>query len=188
MAAPATLDDLTGAARNGDSDAFAGLVRLTYADTYALAYRLTGNVDDACDVLQDAYLRAFKSIKRFRGEAGFATWMYRVTANCAVTHLARGGRRNDTLDACMTRCDERVVADPAAMAAADDDRVRLVGALRRLSDPLRAVVVLRDIYDWPHELVAAELGISVATAKVRAHRGRKKLREWLFPMAGDPQA
>lgn len=177
------LEELVDAARGGDVDAFADLVRLTHADTYALAYRLTGDADDACDVLQEAYLKAFRSIKRFRGEAGFATWMYRVTANCASSHLSRRHRRrHDPLDLVETWPDETRGADPAAMAAAADDRQRLAEALAGLSGPVRAVVVLRDIYEWPHEQVAAELGITVATAKVRAHRGRKKLRELLFPM------
>ncbi|MHB1487653.1 MAG: RNA polymerase sigma factor [Acidimicrobiales bacterium] len=184
--APRGLEELAEAARGGDGDAFADLVRLTYADTYALAYRLTGDADDACDVLQEAYLKAFRSIKGFRGEAGFATWMYRVTANCASTHLSRRHRRrHDPLDLVEVWPDETPGSDPAAMAAAADDRLRLIEALAGLSGPVRAVVVLRDIYDWPHEQVAAELGITVATAKVRAHRGRKKLRELLFPMPAE---
>ena len=63
----------------------------TYAETYTLALRLMGNEEDARDVVQEAYLRAFRGLKRFRGDAQFSTWMYRITANCAATHL---GRRN----------------------------------------------------------------------------------------------
>src|SRR5207302_1202750 len=84
--------ELVARAKSGERSAFDELVRETYADTYALAFRLTGNEDDACDVLQDAYLRAYRSLKRFRGEAAFSTWMYRITANCATTHMVRRGR------------------------------------------------------------------------------------------------
>src|SRR4051795_8948508 len=90
--------DLVAAAREGDRSAFEELVRLTYADTYTLAYRLTGNEEDARDVVQDSYLRAYRGIRRFRGDAQFTTWLYRITANCASTHLGRRNRhRHDEL-------------------------------------------------------------------------------------------
>ena len=82
--------DLTGlvlAARAGDRSAFDELVEATYADMYTLAYRLTGDEEDARDVLQDAYLRAYRGLPRFRGDAQFTTWMYRITANCSATHV-----------------------------------------------------------------------------------------------------
>jgi RNA polymerase sigma factor (sigma-70 family) len=90
---------LIAAAKGGDREAFDELVRRTYADTYTLAYRLTGNEEDARDVAQEAYLRAYKGLKRFRGEAQFSTWLYRITANCAATYLGRRSRhRHDVLD------------------------------------------------------------------------------------------
>src|SRR5437764_9269179 len=86
------LTDLVIAARNGDQQAFDRLVRATYADTYTLAYRLTGDEEDARDVVQESYLRAYRGLKRFRGDAQFSTWMYRITANCAATCLGKRGR------------------------------------------------------------------------------------------------
>src|SRR5881227_1537283 len=83
------LADLVAAAKAGDRGAFDELVRATYADAYTLAYRLTGNEEDARDVVQDAYLRAYKGLRRFRGDAQFSTWMYRIVANCAATDLAK---------------------------------------------------------------------------------------------------
>jgi RNA polymerase sigma-70 factor (ECF subfamily) len=92
------LEALVGAARDGDQSAFETLVRATYADTYTLAYRLTGDEEDARDVVQESYLRAFKGLKRFRGDAQFTTWLYRITANCASTHLGRRAKhRHDEL-------------------------------------------------------------------------------------------
>ena len=67
----------------GEEWAFEELVRRTYGDLYGLAFRMTGNADDACDVVQDAYLRAYKSRDTFRGEATVTTWLYRIVANCA---------------------------------------------------------------------------------------------------------
>src|SRR6187397_3431606 len=86
------LTELVAAARDGDQDAFEQLVRLTYADTYTLAFRLTGDEEDARDVVQESYLRAYRGLKRFRGDAQFSTWMYRITANCATTYLGKRGR------------------------------------------------------------------------------------------------
>jgi RNA polymerase sigma-70 factor, ECF subfamily len=180
------LEALVGAARDGDQQAFEELVRATYADTYTLAYRLTGDEEDARDVVQESYLRAFKGLKRFRGDAQFTTWLYRITANCASTHLGRRSKhRHDELLDDAPIADTNPDLDPQARAEAAATRHRLDAALRTLPPRLRAVVVLRDVYDLPHEAIAAELGISESAAKVRLHRARKKLREQLFPLRGE---
>lgn len=177
--------ELVRAASGGDRAAFDDLVRLTYAEAYTLAYRLMGNEDDARDVVQDAYLRAYKGIRRFRGDAAFSTWLYRIVANCASTQLIRRGKaRHEELDeAGLT--DDRPEADPELRADLAFERDRVATALALLPDRLRAVIVLRDIYDLPHEAIASELGISEAAAKVRLHRARRKLREHLFPLRGE---
>lgn len=177
------LAELVAAARAGDRSAFDELVRLTYADMYTLAYRLTGNEEDARDVVQDAYLRAYKGLKRFRGDARFSTWMYRITANCASTYLVKRTRAShDELDDDSPIADERPDHDPQLQAAASFDRDRVATAVAELPPRLRSVVVLRDVYDLSHDAIAAELGISEAAAKVRLHRARRKLREQLFPL------
>jgi RNA polymerase sigma-70 factor (ECF subfamily) len=178
---PQDVADLVAAAKDGDRGAFDELVRLTYAATYTLAYRLTGDEDDARDVVQEAYLRAYRGLRRFRGDAQFSTWLYRITANCAATHLGRRARhRHDELDDTLPVADDRPDHDPQLRADADDLHGRLQAALGALPDRLRAVVVLRDVYDLPHESIAAELGISESAAKVRLHRARHKLREQIF--------
>ena len=180
------LADLVAAATDGDRSAFDELVRATYADSYTLAYRLTGNEEDARDVVQDAYLRAFKGLKRFRGDAQFSTWMYRITANCASSLLGKRARnRHDDIDDEVGLADERPESDPEIQADRSLERDRVSAALGGLPPRLRAVIVLRDIYDLPHESIAAELGISEAAAKVRLHRARRKLREKLFPLKAE---
>jgi RNA polymerase sigma-70 factor (ECF subfamily) len=180
------LVDLVTAARGGDRSAFDKLVRVTYADMYTLAYRLTGNEEDARDVVQEAYLRAYRGLRRFRGDARFTTWMYRITANCASTQLARRARdRHEELDEDFPAVDPRSEHDPELRAAQGSERDRVIEAVAELPPRLRAVVVLRDIYDLPHESIAAELGITEAAAKVRLHRARRKLRERLFPLRGE---
>ena len=189
MPAMTEMDELVARAQDGERAAFDELVRRTHSDTYTLAYRLCGNEEDARDVVQDAYLRAFKGLKRFRGEAQFSTWMYRITANCANTLLAkRTKHRHAVLDDADPIADERPAVDPQLQADATALRARLTEALEDLPPKLRQVVVLRDIYDLPHEAIAAELGISETAAKVRLHRARKKLREDLFPRRGEEAA
>lgn len=173
---------LVARAQAGDAQAFEDLVTATHVETYTLARRLTGSDEDARDVVQEAYLRAYRSIGRFRGEARFTTWMYRITANCAATHMGRRRRqRHDELVEDMVVVDTRPDQDPAALADASDLRDRVAAALDELPPKLRAVVILRDVYDLPHEAIAAELGISESAAKVRLHRARKKLKERVFP-------
>jgi len=169
---------LVEAARQGDREAFDALVRATYVGTYTLAHRLTGDADTARDVVQETYLRAYRSIGRFRGDAQFTTWLYRITANCASTQLGRRRRhRHEELTDELVVRDLRPVADPPARAEHAELRGRVREALEGLPPRLRAVVVLRDLYDLPHEAIAAELGISVSAAKVRLHRARRKLRD-----------
>src|SRR5947209_17721063 len=98
-AEPEVQAELVAAARDGDRDAFEELVRAPYADAYTLAYRLTGDEEDARDVVQEAYLRAYRGLRRFRGDARFSTWLYRITANCANTAMSRRAKaRHDELD------------------------------------------------------------------------------------------
>jgi RNA polymerase sigma-70 factor (ECF subfamily) len=178
------MDELVARAQEGDRDAFDELVRLTHADTYTLAYRLCGNEEDARDVVQDAYLRAYKGLKRFRGDAMFTTWMYRITANCANTHMGRRQKhRHDELSDTVEDTD--LARDPVAQADVMSLRRDLSEALEELSPQLRAVVLLRDVYELPHEDIATELGITETAAKVRLHRARRQLKEHLFPRRGE---
>src|SRR5688500_12069653 len=182
----AELADLVAAAKTGDREAFDQLVKATYMEAYTLAFRLTGNEEDARDVVQDAYLRAYKGIRRFRGDAAFSTWLYRITANCASTYLGKRTRaRHEELADDAPLVDERPEIDPGLRADQEEDRQRLSEALESLPADMRAVVVLRDVYDLPHEAIAAELGITEGAAKVRLHRARRKLRERLFPLRGE---
>ncbi len=176
------LSDLVAAAAGGDAQAFESLVEATHRDTYTLALRLTGNEEDARDVTQEAYLRAYRGLANFRGESQFSTWMYRVTANCAATYLGRRGRhRHDELPDASELIDLRTDFDPELRADASDLRQRVMVALDELPPKLRAVVILRDVYELSHEAIATELGISGTAAKVRLHRARHKLRSELFP-------
>ena len=173
--------ELVTAAQAGELWAFDELVRATYGDTYSLALRLTGNPADAEDVAQDTYLRAFRALGRFRRESNVATWLFRITSNCASSVMARRRRGgvHEPLSDDHGLADDRPDHDPAARLDATDRRERLVEALALLPSKLRSVIVLRDIYDLSHEAIAHQLGITETAAKVRLFRAREKLRSLL---------
>jgi RNA polymerase sigma-70 factor, ECF subfamily len=174
-------------ARTGDRGAFEELVKATSADIYALAYRLTGNEHDARDIVQETYLRAFRSIRRFRGESSFPTWLYRIASNCSATmHRRRRGATVISMDT-----DPRVgevpvdrLHDSIASRAVEHDR--LVQAMATLPLTLRSVVVLHDVYDLNHDEIADQLGISGASSRVRLHRARRQLRTVIAPELAAP--
>jgi RNA polymerase sigma-70 factor (ECF subfamily) len=184
-AVPDDMPDLVSAARHGDRAAFDEIVRRTYVDTYTLAVRLTASEEDARDVVQEAYLRAWKGIRRFRGEAQFSTWMYRITANTAATISGKRRRQRTVhLDEVADPVETEVAMHPELATENSELITRLSAALAELPPRLRALVVLKDVYGLSHEDIAEELGISVAAAKVRLHRGRKRMRDLLYEEAG----
>ena len=190
------LDETVTAAQSGCPQAFNDLVKATYNDTYSLALRLVGNAEDARDVVQDTYLRAFRAISRFRGESAVGTWLFRITSNCAH-NVIRRRRPTEPLVEANTPIDDDPSHDPAAAAEGSELRSRLLAALATLPAKLREVVELRELADLSHDAIAKRLGISESAAKVRLHRARAKLRELfladelpenVFPLSPRPSA
>lgn len=172
-------------AKAGDQMAFAGLVRTHQHEVYTLALRLVGDRELASDVAQDTFIRAWRALPKFRGDAKFGTWLYRITVNTARSTQRRWRRhRTEPLESAHVRLiDDSVGPEQAGMDAVVG--IQLTAALARLSPPLRMVVVLKDVYDWSHADIADHLGISVTAAKVRLHRGRRALREILDEELGE---
>ena len=173
--------ELVNLAREGDVGAFTELVQTYRNEVYTLALRIVADRELAADVAQDAFIRAWRAMPSFRGEARFSTWMYRITANTAFTQRERARkRRADSLDDLHV---EPEASGPTPERAAESAGVRpqLERAIAALPASLRIVVVLKDVYDWSHAEIADHLGISVTAAKVRLHRGRRLLREALWP-------
>lgn len=184
-AIPDEMPDLVSAAREGDRSAFDEIVRRTYVETYTLAVRLTASEEDARDVVQEAYLRAWKGIRRFRGDAQFSTWMYRITANAAATAANKRRRlRTVHLDEVADPVETEVALHPELATENTELLAELAAALDELPPRLRSLVVLKDVYGLSHEDIAEELGISVTAAKVRLHRGRKRMRDLLYEEGG----
>jgi len=175
------LKDLIAKAKLGDRAAFDELFKATYQKVHGLALRLTGNEHDADDVVQDTYVRAYRSLRKFRGDARFSTWLHRITANSASTYMGRRQRhsRHDDIDAVIDLADRREANDPEFALENGAVGQRLRRALDNLPERLRNVVVLRDVHGMSHREIARELDISEAAAKVRLHRARARLRDGL---------
>jgi RNA polymerase sigma-70 factor (ECF subfamily) len=177
--------------RAGEAAAFNRLVEDRSGEVYALLYRLTEDPEEARDLTQETFLRAFQAIAHFRGDADLRTWLYRIAINQARNRWRwwRRRRRSDTvsLDAStgedgqplgLRLCDTSQ-ADPEQNALARERESRLRSALRSLGHSYRETVILRDIEGLSYEEIAATLEISVGTVKSRLARGRLELRRKL---------
>ncbi len=178
-------DPLVVAARDGDQRAFGELVRRHQHEVFTLALRLTADRELAADVAQEAFVRAWRAIGKFRGDAQFSTWLHRITVNTSLTLRRRAGRhRAESIDDVMWE-PEATGVSPEMAGEATDLRERLVAALEGLPVGNREVVVLKDVHGWSHGEIAEHLDISVTAAKVRLHRGRRALRDRLSDMTVD---
>jgi RNA polymerase sigma-70 factor, ECF subfamily len=171
--------ELVAACRRGDPGSFEEVVRRTHRQVYTLAYRLVGDRKDAEDVAQDAYLRAFRGLEGFRGDAQFETWLYRIVSNAAMSHLRRRRRFGDLL----TEPEDGPPQEIPSPARTEDqalDRHELQAALSSLPLSLRSVVLLKDVYGLSCKEIGDEIGISEGAVKVRLHRGRARLKLMMF--------
>lgn len=167
-------------AQSGDRTAFSDLVRIHQDEVYTLALRLTADREVAADVTQEAFVRAWRALPKFRRDAKFSTWLHRIVVNAAWTQRRKQSKhRTHPIDESFTEpISEAISPERAAESVAVQERLR--AALQDLSLSIRTVVVLKDVYGWSHGEIAEHLGITVAAAKVRLHRGRKQLRAQLW--------
>ena len=173
-------EELVSLASQGDQAAFTELVKNHQHEVYTLAVRMVADRELAHDVAQEAFVRAWRAIGRFRGDAKFSTWMHRITVNTAFTHRDRRKRTAaDPLDA-VYRDPESESLSPERGGESAAIRGPLGEALAELPASLRSVVVLKDVYEWSHLEIAEHLDITVTAAKVRLHRARRSLRVALW--------
>jgi RNA polymerase sigma-70 factor, ECF subfamily len=172
--------DLIRRCRRGDRAALEELVLLTSARAFRLAMRIVGDRHEAEDVVQDAYLRIFRALPRFREEARFETWMHRIVVNAALNRLRSRGRFGELVDG--SALDGPAPDRPAEQAA---DRDALERALDRLPPGQRIAVILKDVADLSCRDIADQLGIEEGAVKVRLHRGRKRLKAILDEAEAD---
>ncbi len=168
--------ELVARAQKGDRAAFAALVRAHQDEVYTLARRLVGDPHLASDVAQEAMIRAWRALPKFRGDSRLSTWLYRITVNTSWTHRSRARRhRGVPLEEHYEVAAPEDRDHPVVAGEMLELRSRLREALDRLPDGQRQVIVLKDIHGWSHAEIAEATGISVTAAKVRLHRARARL-------------
>jgi RNA polymerase sigma-70 factor (ECF subfamily) len=176
--------------RSSDPAAFEKLVDLYSGDVYALLYRLTGNAEEASDLVQDTFLRAVRSIKSFRGDSELKTWLIRIAINESRNRFRWWKRRRRhltiSLDATIGDSDSTLsenIADrslsPEETALNREREYAIEAALVDIPDVYREAIVLCDIEGLSYEETAASLGVRVGTVKSRISRGREELRRRL---------
>jgi RNA polymerase sigma-70 factor, ECF subfamily len=177
--------DLIMRSQRGDVSAFDALVRTHYNLAYNAAYRLLGDADAASDATQAAFVRAYRSIRSFRLNAAFSTWLYRIVTNVCLDHLRQRERQAQSLTLLGADDDasqeEREIpddsGDPALAAERAEVQELVQAALRRLTSEHRAVLVLYDLRGFSYEEVAEVLSLPLGTVKSRLNRARHALKE-----------
>ncbi|NND85028.1 MAG: sigma-70 family RNA polymerase sigma factor [Acidimicrobiia bacterium] len=167
-------------AKEGDHEAFRQLVEEHQHDVYSLALRLTRDPHLAHDIAQEAFIRAWRSLPKFRGDSAFGTWMHRITVNTAWTQRSRAKRhQHDEIDGVTPLADPHPLIDPEFVGTNSELRGRLESALARLPIEQRMIVLMKDVYGWSHTEISESLDISVSASKVRLHRAHLRLRDML---------
>jgi RNA polymerase sigma-70 factor (ECF subfamily) len=174
-------------ARQGDSDAFRALVEQHSRSVFRLAFRTTGNEQDAEDVVQESFLRAYRQLGRFESRANFGTWLYRIVSNCSVDLMrskqARHDQvRGDSLDEGTMELPAADVPGPERMAQSAEIDRRVQDALQELSPLERAAFTLRHYEGRTIDEISATLGLGTSAAKHSVFRAVKKLRVALAPL------
>jgi RNA polymerase sigma-70 factor, ECF subfamily len=171
--APGVLDR----ARSGDHDAFTAVVRLYDLRLRGVAYRVLGDREGMDDALQEAYVRAFRALPRFRGDARIGTWLFRITYNACLDELARKRKVTHVpLDELVEQASGEPEPGDALQARRD-----LATSFAALSKAERAVVFLVDVQGFDYSGAAELLGVPVGTVASRLNRARRSLRSGLRP-------
>lgn len=180
--------DLIARAVGGDGDAFGELVEPYEQKVYGLAYRMCGNRDDAYDLAQEAFLKTYRALDRFKGDSSFSTWLYRVVANTCLDqlrHARRSGPPVSLDDPISTENGgiSRDVADttfePETMTLRSEVAREIRAAVALLPPDHRLAILLRDFEDLTYDEIAQAMGCGLGTVKSRISRAREALREHL---------
>jgi RNA polymerase sigma-70 factor (ECF subfamily) len=179
-------------AREGDYDAFEVLFERYRTLVYRFAYQMTGVRDDAEDIVQEAFVRAYQNLHRYRDEAKFTTWVLRIVTNLC-TDRARSSHRRTALEqqeaaGALDWMTLGAAEDPVANLEEDRRKSALRRALNALPVHHRMMIVLRDIEERDYPEIASTLGCSIGGAKLRVLRARRALRDRIGPLLGEDEA
>lgn len=172
----------------GDNEAFNELIRRFEKQVYSLAYRLTGNHDDAEDVASEAFVRAYNAIRRFRGASALSTWLYRIVTNVYLDERKRRAAHPqssleeylDVPDGQVKRQIEDSSPGPEEIAELAERSSVLQAAINSLPDFQKTMIVLFHIQELPYDEIAQILNMPVGTVKSRLNRARRALRDKLL--------
>jgi len=165
--------DWIARAQQADTRAFERLYRMHIDKIYGLCLRMTGNVSEAEDCAQEAFIQAWNKLDRFRGESAFATWLHRIAVNAVLGRMRKSKREQDRIKLAM-----ETTSSPASIA--DDGEMRdLSDAVDRLPEGARHVFVLYAVYGYSHDETSGMLGIAPGTSKAQLHRARRLLAQQL---------
>jgi RNA polymerase sigma-70 factor (ECF subfamily) len=186
-----TDEQLVRKSQQDDERAFGELVSRYESKVYSLALKMVRNPEDAEDVLQDTFLRAYRGIKSFKGNSTFSTWIYRITANSALMRLRKRQLPTVSIDDADEREAPINIADwapgPVEQMLNQETQAAMTEAIESLPPELRQVFVLRDIEELSNAEVAEILDLSVAAVKSRLHRARLKVRNRLATYFTEPR-
>jgi RNA polymerase sigma-70 factor (ECF subfamily) len=171
------------AAKSGDAEAFSRLYALHKRRVYTLCLRMLGNVSEAEDMTQEAFLHLFRKIGSFRGESAFSTWLHRLTVNLVLMHLRKKGLSlvslEETINPSEDDAPKRDFGSRDLQLTGSVDRVALERAVASLPPGYRMVFVLHDVEGFEHNEIATMLECSTGNSKSQLHKARLKLRELL---------
>jgi len=163
--------DWIARAKRADSGAFEKLYRLHVDKVYGLCLRMTGNVAEAEDCAQEAFIQAWNKLDKFRGDSAFATWLHRIAVNSVLGRMRKSKREQDRIQLAGQEVESPVTV-------ADSGELRdLSEAVERLPEGARHVFVLYAVYGYSHEEASNMLGIAPGTSKAQLHRARRLLAQ-----------
>ncbi len=171
----------------GDRDSYALLVDTYKAPIFTLACRMTGSYEDASDLAQETFVKAFENLGRFDQKKKFFVWLYTIGLNLIRNHLKREKKRQSSDFVVDTDLQSRGNPSNPEHSLMNDQRIRhLNRCLHMLSDTLKEAVVMRFYQELSFEEIAEITGLSLSAAKMRAYRGLEKLRELMEEETGEP--
>jgi len=161
----------------GDSTAFDTLVERHRRNVYHVCYRFVGNHEDASDLAQDVFLRAFRALRRFKGQSSVGTWLYRIAVNVSLNRVSVKTPQSEPIDA-RQHVDTRSDA-PGEQMLRDERAARVRAALAKLPRKQRAAVILRMYHEMSHQEIADTVGSTVGAVKANVFHGLKNLKKLL---------
>lgn len=160
-------------AQRADAQAFEALYRLHIDKVYGICLRMTGNVSEAEDCAQEAFIQAWNKMQKFRGDSAFSTWLHRIAVNAVLGRMRKSKREQDRITAVAE------ILTPTLDTGDSGELRDLSEAVDRLPEGARNVFVLHAVYGYSHDEAGSMLGIAAGTSKAQLHRARRLLAQQL---------